>query len=149
MDKPILEMDRCTSMRVVAVSKWFTPDLCAQDHDVLFLFGDNERRRGKGGQAVIRDCPNAHGIRTKVAPHRSASAYWSDDNYDENVAMIDEDIDAALATGKTLIVHFQKRRGGNVLSMGTGRSALPTKAPRTYRYLSERIAYLRGESYQY
>ena len=42
----------------------------------LFIFGDNNARLGKGGQAIIRDLPNVMGIRTKKGPSRKAAAYY-------------------------------------------------------------------------
>ena len=65
-----------------------SPHLYVRAHpNTLFVFGDNDQRRGKAGQAVIRDEPNAIGFRTKKAPRTSAkSAYYTDDEYRENVA---------------------------------------------------------------
>ena len=115
---------------------WFDDETLAQHPDKLFLFGDNEHRRGKGGQAKIRDWGHAHGIRTKAAPHHGDSAFWSDDNYDANVAMIDEDIEAALATGKQLVLPEA--------GWGGGYSQLPTRAPQTNEYLQGRYQELLG-----
>jgi hypothetical protein len=112
---------------------WFTEEIAQQHPEKLFLFGDNEKRVGSGprsGQAVIRHEPNSHGIRTKAAPHLRDDAFWSDDNYDENVRMIDEDIENALATGKQLVLPEA--------GWGGERAQLAEKAPRTYEYLQWR-----------
>ena len=112
---------------------WFTEEIAQQHPEKLFLFGDNEKGVGSGprsGQAVIRHEPNSHGIRTKAAPHMGDSAFWSDDNYDANVAMIDEDLDAAIATGKQLVLPEA--------GWGGERAQLAEKAPLTNEYLQGR-----------
>tara|TARA_R110002020_G_scaffold14091_4_gene50140 strand:+ start:3278 stop:3718 length:441 start_codon:yes stop_codon:yes gene_type:complete len=117
--------------RAITMSDWYNDELLDQHPDKLFLFGDNERRRGKGGQAAIRHHPHAHGVRTKAAPHWGNDAFWTDDNYDENVRMIDEDLDAAMATGKQIVIPEA--------GLGTGRARLPDLAPRTHEYLQSRL----------
>lgn len=68
----------------------FSVDLCRQHPNKLFVFGDNIQRRGKGGQAIIRDEPNAFGIATKVAPLMSPPAFFQDDI--NNLDAIEADI---------------------------------------------------------
>jgi hypothetical protein len=107
--------------------------------DTLYLFGDNEARRGLGGQAAAcRGEPNAIGVATKCLPRRNAKAYWSDQDYDRLVALIEADLAPAFA---------HVRRGGTVVcptaGLGTGLSELPTRAPKVFAYLSKRIADLK------
>lgn len=46
------------------------------------MFGDNEARVGRGGQAAAcRGLPNTIGITTKKAPRYDEAAYYSDDDY--------------------------------------------------------------------
>jgi len=52
--------------------------------DYLFIFGDNDIKRGRGGQAIIRDEPNALGIPTKKYPTRKENAYYTDEEFEEN-----------------------------------------------------------------
>ena len=97
--------------------------------DRLFLFGDNELRRGRGGQAAAcRGHTNAVGVATKRAPDRQDSAYWTDADYDRITAIIDHDLAAAFD-------HI--RLGGTVVcpsaGLGTGRAELPSRAPRSLR----------------
>jgi len=42
-----------------------SPEICRLHKNALFIFGDNLQGWGKGGQARIRDEPNAFGIPTK------------------------------------------------------------------------------------
>lgn len=99
--------------------------------NVVYLFGDNCQRTGLGGQAAeMRGEPNAVGVRTKKAPGRRPSDYFTDDEYDTNVSMIREDLELPM---KYLM------SGGIVVwpssGLGTGLSDLPNRAPRTYAYL--------------
>lgn len=108
----------------------------------LYLFGDNEARAGFGGQAAeMRGEPNAVGIRTKAAPHRGPSAYWTDATYERNREMIDEDL-------APVVAHWAA--GGEIAipadGLGTGLSNLPNTAPRTYAYLEARLAQLASSS---
>ena len=64
------------------------------------------------------------------------SAMWTDDTYDDNVRMIDEDIEEALSHGKQLVIPSA--------GLGTGLSRLPENAPRTHEYLQSRLNDLLG-----
>ena len=107
--------------------------------DRLFLFGDNELRRGRGGQAeVCRGHANAVGVATKRAPERSDNAYWTDADYDRISTIIDRDLAPAF-------VHI--RQGGTVVcptaGPGIGRAELPSRAPRVFAYLRHAIIRLK------
>ena len=99
--------------------------------DGIFIFGDNEARRGKGGQAKeLRGLDNAYGIRTKKRPSLDESAFWSDKTYKTNIKMMSEDfLEAFMAAG-----------GGGTLyvpqnGIGTGMAQLKSRAPKTYKWL--------------
>lgn len=120
--------------------EWFSERLtearCLSEPNAIFLFGDNEIRRGKGGQAVIRDCPNAIGIRTKRYPTMDTDAFWNDDDdsFTAQCKMIDEDLSEvsdAIFNGKTVYAPVTNEN----ISLGTGRARLSELAPRTYDYL--------------
>lgn len=99
--------------------------------DKVFVFADNAKRTGLGGQAAAaRGEPNTIGIRTKFAPSRQPHAYFSDHAYDDCVKMIDEDlagIHVALANGKTVVLPLT--------GFGNGLAELPTRAPKVNEYL--------------
>lgn len=108
------------------------------NRDVLFLFGDNELRKGFGGQArEMRGEPNACGIRTKKAPDMHQGSFWTDAQYERNVCMILEDLQRPIA-------HL--RNGGIVViptsGIGTGYARLVEFAPRTLAFLNDSIARL-------
>jgi hypothetical protein len=102
--------------------------------DKIFVFGDNNARVGKGGQAIIRDLPNSIGIRTKKGPSSKSVAYYTDLEYEINCLNILEDIlkiKSLHLNGKTIV--FSK--GG----YGTGLASLKEKAPKTYHFLVDSL----------
>jgi hypothetical protein len=97
----------------------------------IYVFGDNVQRVGTGGQAQIRNNPNAMGIATKIAPSMADNAFMTDNSLTTNKAIIDADIAKIKATNK--IVVFPKD------GLGTGLAKLQEKAPQTYDYLKQRL----------
>ena len=98
----------------------------------IFVFGDNNLRYGKGGQAIIRDLSNTIGLRTKKAPNNQPSSFYSDSDLEENKENIIEDI--------LTIKELQLK--GNVIvfsngGYGTGLSKLKEHAPKTFEYLCD------------
>ncbi|HMT01777.1 MAG TPA: hypothetical protein PKD00_00465 [Burkholderiales bacterium] len=122
-------------LSIEVTSEKYSSKLLKDNPDKLFVFGDNVKRTGKGGQAVIRDEPNSIGIATKLEPNNGKNAFMSDDNLEQNKAVIDEDIkkikEKASLEGKTIV--FPK--GG----LGTGLASLKWKAPQTFEYLNQRL----------
>lgn len=60
---------------------------------VYYVFGDNARRVGHGGQAAeMRGEPNALGVATKWAPSNSPGAYFSEERDDEQTALLTADL---------------------------------------------------------
>jgi len=103
----------------------------------IFAFGDNNIGQGIGGQAIIRNCPNAMGIPTKKLPTLSLDAFYTDAEYDDNVKRI--------AAAVTAILRKLKSGDYDMLilpndGLGTGLAKLPEKAPRTYAYLQGAVA---------
>ena len=133
--KTDIEGAKPAESKVEVISENYTPELLRANPDKLFLFGDNNTRTGKGGQAIIRDEPNAMGISTKLKPSNASDAFMSDDQLADNKAVIDSDIkkakDRAAKEGKTIVLP----KGG----FGTGLAALATKAPQTFAYLNQRL----------
>lgn len=105
---------------------------------VLYLFGDNDKREGFGGQAAeMRGESNAVGVRTKRAPGRDNESYWYDKSFDQNCQKIDEDLNRARA-------HL--RRGGIIVipsdGIGTGFAQMERRCPRTFNVLQQSLASL-------
>lgn len=105
-------------------------DLCANPN-VLYIFGDNELRVGRGGQAAeMRDEPNAVGVATLAAP----GSYWPGEDHVRQCAVIDADL-------APVFEHVKK--GGLVVypldGIGTGLACLEQSSPITFAHLQKRI----------
>lgn len=107
--------------------KWKVSNI--KEKDNYYVFGDNDKRTGRGGQAIIRNLDNSIGIRTKKEPSRKKEAYYSDSNLSENKSKIDEDFYNIRKVSMNNKVVFSEFGYGNGLSM------LDKKAPETYNYL--------------
>lgn len=101
--------------------KFITREDLQANPDTLYVFGDNERRRGYGGQAkAMRGEPNAVGVRTKRKPARnSPDDFWTDDTYEQNCQLIAEDLAPVFA-------HL--RAGGEVVLPEDGLRHRPGRA---------------------
>lgn len=115
----------------VEKAKLFSPDVCKAFPNKIFVFGDNDKRKGKGGQAIIRDEPNAFGIATKKAPYVSDWAFYNDTYI---YKYLEE-------WSKDFVVLRAHHISGHIIvfpedGLGTGLAMLPTKAPRSYALLT-------------
>ena len=115
-------------------AKIFSVNLVKKNPDKVFLFGDNLKGYGKGGQAIIRDEPNAIGIPTKKAPSMDKTAFFTDAEYASNKKVIDEAF-TKIPRGKTIVVPKD--------NLGTGREQIKKKAPKTWFYLQEKLKELK------
>jgi hypothetical protein len=118
--------------------KRYDEDILRANPDKIYIFGDNEQRVGKGGQAIIRDEPNAFGIATKKQPNMKDGAFFTDDEFETNKKIIDEDIAKIKADGRPIVFPED--------GIGTGRGDLKNKAPKTYEYLMGEIEKLKGDT---
>ena len=62
---------------LIEYQKTFSVADCKNNPDKLYVFGDNLKRSGKGGQAVIRGLPNTVGIATKRYPSMDEGAFFT------------------------------------------------------------------------
>ena len=118
------------SNNIEIVSRYTNEDVKANPNKI-YVFGDNTKRVGTGGQAQIRNNPNAMGIATKLAPSMDETAFMTDKDLDKNKSIIDKDISKIKSTRKTIV--FPKD------GLGTGLAKLKEKAPKTYQYLKEKL----------
>jgi hypothetical protein len=121
-------------MNVLVTSTYYTPELLRENPTHLFVFGDNIMREGKGGQAIIRDEPNAFGIVTKRLPSQHSDSYFSDGNLFENSQLIAADI-----LDLYCIINDPYYDYTHVVfpfaCIGTGLSDMTNKCPYTYNQL--------------
>lgn len=103
---------------------WVTRDMLQAEPEARFVFGDNVRRIGMGGQAgAMRGEPNAIGVATKHAPGMADSDFYREGDLPAISVVIDDlrSVGDALLAGRTVYVP----RDG----LGTGLSELPQRAP--------------------
>ena len=63
------------------VPKYVTEEFLRANPNVIFVFGDNLIRQGKGGAAKLRDEPNAYGFITKKAPNNDDESFYRPPEY--------------------------------------------------------------------
>ena len=115
-------------------AKVYSVSLLRKNPDKVFIFGDNLKGYGKGGQAIIRDEPNAIGIPTKKAPSMNPGSFFTDAEYAANKQAIDLAF-TKIPRGKTIVVPKD--------NIGTGKAQLKQKAPKTWLYLQEKLKELK------
>ena len=103
--------------------------------NTLYVFGDNLKRQGMGGQAAeMRYEPNACGVATKKSPGTSPADYFRDNEIESNTFVFNQDLSRVVDHLKT---------GGEVVfptdGLGTGLSLLPKTAPKSYQVLADMI----------
>lgn len=111
--------------------------------DKVFLFGDNIEDAKTGyrptsTQAVIRGEENAIGIPTKKNRGTSAASYFTDADFNEFKAGVDNAIAKAKESGKTIVIP----EGG----IGTGKAQLGKRAPKCFKYLQDQLDALTAPS---
>jgi len=128
--------------RVEDISEQLTPKLLQENPNKIYLFGDNLEGKGKKGQAIIRDEPNAYGIPTKKKPSMDDDAFFTDDEFAENIKIIDKAFEK-LPKDKVIVVPANPFE---VTTLGTGSAQLQQRAPRTFEYLQNKIRELQKPS---
>ena len=58
------------------IPKIITKEFLRENPDVIFVFGDNLIRKGKGGAAALRDEPNTYGFITKKYPNNKDESFY-------------------------------------------------------------------------
>jgi hypothetical protein len=109
---------------------WITRSDVQMKPEARFVFGDNWRREGFGGQAKsMRGEPNAIGVATKWSPDMGDMSFFSDGSaHCETIVLADlGTIEHALSEGRTVYVPKD--------GLGTGLSQLPQRAPKLYAAL--------------
>ena len=116
-------------MKIIYQKRIYREDLQANPN-VYYLFGDNVKHIGLGGQAAeMRGEPNAIGIPTKTAPGMADEDFFNDRDFAKNIDVIAEAFHKVTELPKDSIVVIPLN------GLGTGLAELDTRAPRTYSYL--------------
>jgi hypothetical protein len=124
---------------LIVTDKWYTREMVTENPEKIFVFGDNELRKGMGGQAAAcRYKSNTIGIRTKAAPNGSPGSFWYDRDYKAKVKLVDEDfrkVQQALLEGNLVVFPAD--------GFGTGFARLKENAPRILTRITSWIQLLR------
>ena len=116
-----------------------TPVLCGANPDKIYVFGDNLIRKGKAGQACIRDCSNAFGIPTKRLPSMQEGSFFSDQ---------EDEVEAVI---HSLRVLYKISKSADIVwprdGLGTGLAQLPQRGPKTFDKMQEIIKDYFGNPY--
>jgi hypothetical protein len=106
----------------------------------LFVFGDNDIGVGIGGQAIIRNQVNVCGIPTKKSPSNHPSAFYTDNELEQNKQKISRAISKLVVLSRNYEYIILPEDG-----LGTGLADLPRKAPLTYQFLISQMKMLCDE----
>ena len=116
--------------------KWNPEDVYQAGDDFVWVFGDNMKRMGLGGQACIRHCGHTIGLRTKNSPSTSSvSDFFSDAFMAKNKKVINEDIGkifSAWKSGKNIVLSAN--------GYGNGLAEMDRRATFSWLYLVHRLA---------
>lgn len=118
-------------MAILLFSGRLSPEFCRQNPNLIFVFGDNLKRVGKGGQAVIRDEPNALGVATKRSPGMADEDFFEDGNIGDTISLINDlgNVSQLIKEGKQVVLPVLSNHDS---SLGCGLANLPEKAPALY-----------------
>lgn len=117
--------------KVILYSGWLTPELCQRRDDLLFVFGDNLKRVGMGGQAIIRNEENTIGVATKRLPSMAEHAFF-DEFSERDLEDVIDDLSVvweALKMGSTVVIPVT---AVGKPSLGLERAELERRAPTIY-----------------
>jgi hypothetical protein len=109
--------------------KTYSREMARANPEARFVFGDNAKRVGLGGQAkVMRGEPNAIGVATKWLPENGENAFFSDKLSCRSIVGMDLiAVQKALDAGRSVYVPAD--------GLGTGLAELPQRAPELYELL--------------
>lgn len=120
--------------RIIIQSEYYTDEMCKNNPKNLYVFGDNVVRFGKGGQAIIRDNPNAYGIATKMFPSNSIESFFMDT--DETFTYVESDVLKLYGIYKSNVydnIVFPKD------GIGTGLARMYETSPKIFEWLCDEL----------
>lgn len=119
-------------MGLILFAGWYSQELCRQHPDKVFVFGDNAKRFGMGGQAVIRNESNTLGVATKRKPSMTESSFFSESSETDLDTVLSDlsTVWAALKEGKEVVIPVT---AAGEVSLGRERAELPERAPSIYK----------------
>ncbi len=113
-------------MKITVQEDWYSLEQCNANPHNIYVFGDNFKHFGNGGQAMIRSAKNSIGLATKKLPSQEANSFF-DDSLDDFVGMLTDIYKLYQMTQHPAYADYTMvfPKAG----LGTGLSELPTRAP--------------------
>lgn len=119
----------------------YTPELLQKHSDFIFVFGDNEKRYGTAGQAIIRNEPNSFGFITKHGPDALLTSYMKGTELDYyHVDKCFTKLRKLLAEGTTIVFPSS--------GLGTGLARLADTAPELLAFIDATVSELISTNYK-
>lgn len=118
---------------------WYSPELMELNPEVTFVFGDNAKRIGRGGQAIIRGHPNVYGIATKRIGDMAHGSFFAEDNA-EDLKVVEDDLAGLrklLEEGRNVIIPVSRQT--EKISLGAERAQLRQRAPSLYKLICDTV----------
>tara|TARA_B100000745_G_scaffold299878_1_gene251861 strand:- start:569 stop:982 length:414 start_codon:yes stop_codon:yes gene_type:complete len=121
----------------VLLKAWITREEVKANPHWAYVFGDNVKRQGFGGQAkAMRGEPNSIGVVTKWLPNDEKRSFFNESlqEHDALKTLVDKDlikIEKLLLVGAVVVIPKD--------GLGTGLSRLPEFAPKLDLYIKTRI----------
>lgn len=129
--------------KIIFTDNFYTRDAVSKDLNNFYLFGDNTDDRlnthyiPTQTQAVIRGLPNAIGIDTKHNRGWDITSFLSDADFDSMQEHYNNQFK---------LIEDKLKEGHNVIipraGIGTGKAQLPSKAPKIFKDINNRISNL-------
>jgi hypothetical protein len=110
----------------------YTRKIPISKQDVLFIFGDNRKRIGTGGQAVLRYNENVFGICTQ----KDIGKFYNDIEFEENINYLNIELNnlkKIISSNVYKYVHFP------IHGIGTGLAKMKKNCPKTFEYFKKTI----------
>ena len=120
--------------KIITQQEYYSVQDCMNNPTKLYVFGDNVVNHGKGGQAIIRDCPNTFGIPTKMFPSITIESYFMDTP--ESFDYVDTkfiELYNIFKSNKYEVIIFPKD------GLGTGLARMPQYSPKLFNHMCESI----------
>jgi hypothetical protein len=111
----------------IIYTKNLSIESCRKYPEQIFVFGCNLKAFGKGGQAIIRDEPNAFGVPTKRYPSWDDWAFFSDQP--DEIEAVKESLRLLYKLAQNKVIVFPED------GVGTGRAKMEEKSPIAYEMM--------------
>lgn len=112
---------------IIEYCKILSVQLVRTHPEKIYVYGDNLKYFGKGGQAIIRDEPNAFGIPTKRYPSWDVWAFFSDQP--DEIEAVKKALRELWKLGQNKVIVFPED------GIGTGRAKMKEKSPIAYEMM--------------